>query len=265
MTTHPGPPDSHDEIGPAPAPSRRVIRARRGLPSGRASVGALLVTLAAVGAFALADRSEGEPQTRYVVVADNVDAGEAIDAADLTTAAMTLAPDVEAVAEQEITSLEGATALRTLRAGTLLDRRDLRIAAVVDGEPVAGVHELTLPVPRDRAPGELRLGDRVTLLAFDDGVGELRTALEDALVLDYTVETAGIGSSDEARLTLAVPDAERVLTATRWSYAPLTVVLSSRAIDDRFGERYTPETPGDLEATDDPDAAMSPAAAEAPT
>jgi len=228
---------------PASAGNRLAFATRRGLPTGRAVVGALLMTIAAVGSFSIATGADRGPDTEYLVLVDDIEPGDRVGADDVEFAPMILASDVAANALTSTVGLEGATALQFLRAGSVLDRRDLNGASFVGGAPVVGVHELTFPVSRDRAPAGLRRGDRVTVLAFDERASVLRTALEDALVLSYDAEAAGIGRSDEARLTLALPDAEAVVRATFWSYRPLTIVLTSRALDDEYLSQYRDTDP----------------------
>ena len=196
------------------------------------------MTVAAVGAFGIATSADRGPTTEYLVLISDVEPGAGVELADVSLVAMTLAPEVEAVALRSTAGLEGATALQLLRAGSILDVRDLNGAAFVEGEPVTGVHELTIPVSRDRAPARLSRGDRVTILAFDERNDILRTALEDALVLSYDTESTGIGSTAVGRLTLALPDADLVVEGTLWSYASLTVVLTSRAVDDEYREQF---------------------------
>ncbi len=226
-----------------PAASQRRFAPRRGLPSGRALLGALLITLAFVATFAYANRAEPGPSTEYLVVVNDLEPGDSIALADVELVAIDLPPEVAAGAIPNTSGLEGATVLRHLRAGEILAARDLHGAAFVDGRPVTGVHELTIPVPRDRSPVSLRRGDRVTLLAYDPAERVVHTALEDAVVLTYNTDTAGIGSSDEGRLTLAVPDATTVAATTLHSYGPLTVVLTSRSIDDHYPRRFEHQAP----------------------
>lgn len=62
-----------DNEGPSlPGP---VIAPRRGLPSGRAAVGALLVAVAAVSAFVLAAGGDEGPRASYLVAVAAVEAG----------------------------------------------------------------------------------------------------------------------------------------------------------------------------------------------
>ncbi|MEQ8840569.1 MAG: hypothetical protein RIB98_06280 [Acidimicrobiales bacterium] len=220
-----------DETPEAP---RRSFGPRRGLPNSRALVGALLVTVAAVGTFVVASGADDRPSTSYLVLTRDVDAGATVSVDDVVAVPMDLAPEVSATVLRSTTGLDGATVLTPLRAGSLVDERDLRAAPSVDGVPVTSVHELTFPVPVDRAPDQLMQGDRVTILAYSSTDAALHTALEHAVVLSYQVAAADFGASDSARLTVALTSADDVATATLLSYESLTVVLTSRVIDDDY-------------------------------
>jgi hypothetical protein len=203
-------------------------------------VGALLVTISVVGTFAYSRSGTDGPTTEYLVVVSDVEAGQEIELADVELEVMSLPPGAATNALRSASGLDGATALRPLRAGSVLDVRDLKGAAVVDGVAITGVHELTIPIPADRAPATVRRGDRVTLLAYSNSDGVLHTAIEDALVLGFEADPAGIGSSGDARLTLALPDAEDAARVTRWSYQALTVVLTTRDLVDVYPAVVTP-------------------------
>lgn len=201
-------------------------------------MGALLVTVAMVGVFVLSKTDEGPPATEYLVLRSGVDAGDQIDLTDVSLVAMNLPDEVAATALRSTDGLEGATALAYLRDGSLLDIRDLRGAAIVQGAAIGAIHELTLPVPTDRAPADLRRGDRVTMLAYSASARDLRTAVEDALVLTYdSGPSDGFSNSNEGRLTLALDNADDVVALTLLSYDSLTVVLTSRSVDDAYPAR----------------------------
>jgi hypothetical protein len=218
----------------------RAFAPRRGLPNGRAVIGALLVTIAATGTFALATVDDTGPDTEYLVVLDDIEVGDAIDLDDVAFETMQLSPAAGANALQSTRGLEGATALSHLRAGAILDVRDLNGAAFTDGRPVTGVHELTIPVPLQRAPSILHRGDRVAVLAYSASDAMLHTAIEDALVLAFEADAVGLGATSDARLTLALERAGDVTALTRWSYQPLTVVLTTRALDHVYPIRTSP-------------------------
>ena len=78
--------------GYMPASAERTIKPRRGLPSGRAVVGALLVTVAAVGSFAAASRSDNGPDDSYLVITRRVDAGTPVRSEYLQLEPMQLSP-----------------------------------------------------------------------------------------------------------------------------------------------------------------------------
>lgn len=225
---------------------RRSFSPRRGLPGGRAVVGALLVTIATVGTFAYATTDEPEPATSYLVVTRDLTAGEEMTRDDTEPIAMDLAPTVAESAATSRAAVDGATVLTDIRAGTVLDVRDLASAPTVGDRAVPGVHELTIPVPSDRAPRSLSRGDRITLLAYGDTEDVLVTAIEDALVLDYGAAADGIGARGEGRLTLAVDDADAVADVTRWSYRDLTVVRTTHATGDTYPSHVgVPSSPSD--------------------
>lgn len=232
--TSPGPIDAV----PTPEPPGRAFRPREGLPTGRAVVGALLVTIAALGAFAFASQDHRGPIDGFLVLTDDVEAGETIALTDVAFAVMDVPPEVAANAVRNDDGVEGATALRLLRTGEVLDGRAISAAPVVDGEAIDPAHELTFPVRRNRAPAHLRRGDRVTVLAHHDGM--LVTALEDALVLSYDTGGPSVLSASEGVLTVALPDSELVSRGALLSYddEDLTVALTTRALDDVFAEDY---------------------------
>ena len=234
-----------------PAATKRSIISRRSLPNGRALVGALLVTVAAVGAFAFASGGDSGPSTEYLVLLRDVEAGDSISAADVVFEPMTLSPQLadiafESASTDSPSTLDGATALRFLRAGGLLLAPDFRGPAQIGGTATTDIHELTLPVPLDRTPDLLTRGDRVTVLAYDSRNEDTWIAFEDALVLAFNTYSDSIGSSSKGRLTLGISDSGRVLRGAHLSFLELTVVLTTRASDDNYPGYYGGPLPADL-------------------
>ena len=220
----------------------RVITARRGLPSGRALLGAFLITTAALGTFALATGGENGPSTEYLVLQNDVPAGAPITLVDVAYVAMELGPTLITSSLTTIDGLDGAIALRDLRGGELLSVNDLLAAPSIDGVPIGAVHELTFGVPLDRTPPGLRQGDRVTVLGTTDDLTAV--GVEDAVVLSIDTEPGQIGSSGQGILTLAMNDAEMVLTLTHLTQTTdITIVRSTRAIADDYPESTLAEAP----------------------
>lgn len=224
--------------GYMPASAERTIKPRRGLPSGRAVVGALLVTVAAVGSFAAASRSDNGPDDSYLVITRRVDAGTPVRSEYLRLEPMQLSPVAAANALRSTASVEGATAIHDLTAGDLLSVNDFVPAPRVEGETVGAVHEFALPVPRERIAAATTAGDRVTVLATLRIHDELVTvvAVEDAVVLGWDTDD---GLSRTGVLTLALEEAD---TATGLAHmavdGEITAVRTTRAIGDEYPDYY---------------------------
>lgn len=221
----------------------RVILPRRTLPSGRSVVGGLLVTLAATGAFLVATSADASgPTTGYVVLSTSIDAGGVVHTSDLVIEPMELA---DRVAERGLTStdgVEGAVAMRDLRAGELLSADDLLASPDLDGRPIGAVHEITIPAPADRSPDQLRRGDRITVLSLvrDGDMPETVVAIEDAVVLGFEGGDGGF-ADDTVSLTLAIDDPAVVMEVAHLAHTgELTVVRSTRAIADAYPAGTTP-------------------------
>lgn len=224
----------------APVPAQS-IQPRRSLPSGRAVIGALLVTLAGVGAFAVANRGDSAPETSYLVAARSITTGAQINPDDVSVVAIDLPAPVAATSVASSSPIEGATVLRDLRAGELIPAGDLLPAAAAGQDVVTDRHELTIPVPRDRAGRSLGAGDRVTVLATLNTDGPVITfvAVEDALVIDWATGGDAIGASTDGALTLALAEPDEVMALAHMAReGDLTVVRTTRAIGATYPREY---------------------------
>ncbi len=236
-----------DNEGPSlPGP---VIAPRRGLPSGRAAAGALLVAVAAVGAFVLAAGSDEGYRTSYVVAITSVEAGAPVDGDDFALRPLGLSADVAARALTDASGLEGATAVRDLAPGDLLSATDLIGAPTVDGRPAGAVHEIAFPVPVERISARTVNGDRVTVLttASDGRADSTEVAVEDGVVLSWVADADAIGGSGAGVLTLAVNDAETAIgLAHMVRTGEVTVVRTTRATADRYPDSFPAAAPNDV-------------------
>lgn len=217
-------------------------RATSDLPSGRALLGGLLVTIAAVGTYVAVAGDRNVPTTRYVVASRDVDAGSQLGPDDLSLAAIDLPDDLAAHAITPGEGLDRAVALAPLRAGALVVRS--QVLAAPDGEPTpSSSQELSLRLPPDRAvAGTLNRGERVDVLATYGNGADATTLVvaRDAVVtrLEHE-ETASLGDEGGLTLSLLLPDDETVLRATHAKdVAQLTLVRATR--DGDAG----PPTPG---------------------
>ena len=195
-------------------------------------MGAFLVTVAALGAFALATGGDDGPDTRYLVTTRDISAGDRLSLADVMFEPMVLSDDLAGRSVNSTDGLEGATALRDFRAGELIDVADV-IGGVNGGDGDATIHEITFGIPLERTPTSLVPGDRVTVLATIGGT--TRLAVEDAQVLEVDRQPDQIGSSGRGVPTLAVDAPDTVMDIAHLTQiADITVVRSTRAIDDVF-------------------------------
>jgi len=211
---------------------RRSITPRRSLPTGRALVGAFLVTVAALGAFALSADHDGEPTTRYLVTTRAIDVGEQVTAADVRFESMILSDELADRSLNSMNGLEGATVLRSFRTGELIDVADV-IPAITKATIGETLHEVTFGVPLDRTPDSVVPGDRVTVLATTDGL--TRLTVEDAILLEIDRQPDQIGPSGRGTLTLAIDRPETVMDIVHLTQiADITIVRSTRALDDEF-------------------------------
>jgi hypothetical protein len=235
MHTDPTPPGAEATARP---PSRTLGR-RTSLPNGRAVLGALLVTLAALGTYVVAAGDDGGPRDRFAVVVRAVSPGARITTADLVFRPMTLDPDVRAHAFADAGRLEGAVALAPLSPGQLL-QTSLVAAATTSGGVALAAHEFSFPVPRDRTPPGLRRGEKIAILATYGTGPDAATVVtvQGATVLAYDREDAGMGAGPSARLTVALADPDAVMqTAHASQVAELTVVRATQT-DAPLPDRY---------------------------
>lgn len=159
-TTAPQRPDDHRSD-----PAERQVTRRRTLPGGRAVVGALLITVAVIGVFAAWLSATAAPTVAYAVVDRAVTPGEDVAPGDLRLVPMDLPPEQAARAFTSV-DLDGAVALAPLAPGDLLTQSVVRAA-----DDVPGTARFSFELPTAQAMGgNLDSGDRVDILATDDGV-----------------------------------------------------------------------------------------------
>ncbi len=229
---------THDD-----APAVPLDRRPR-LPSGRAVVGGLMVAVAGLLAFVVASGDESAPATSYLVAARPIAAGAMVSGGDLILEAMTLPEEVAANSIGSAAGADGAVATRDLQAGELISVGDLIAAPQVAGTAVGRVHEISMPVDRERISARTSVGDKVTVLVTTQlgGMPVTLVAIQDALVLSWDAES---GSGGRGILTLAPSDASTVMALAHLiRQGDVTVVRSTRATDDAYPSRYPSLEPG---------------------
>ncbi len=212
--------------------------ARRGLPTGRALVGGLLVTVAAVVVFAAYAGAQDGPSATVVLARHQVDPGQRLTADDLELRAVDLPADVAGRAFTAVEDLVGAVTLAPLSGGELVQASAVRRASATTTGP-----EFSFPVDRDRAlDGDIRAGETVELLAtFGSGEDAYTTVLaRDARVLGVQeARSGGLGASGRLVLTVGLASNDQVLDVAHASQVGVITVVRSTGVVGPAGRDRT--------------------------
>ncbi len=239
------------EAAPEPAPEVlrpvRSIGRRVGLPSGRALLGAFLVTVAVVGLFATFRRAQEDLGSLYVVVATTVPAGQVITAEDLAIRHLDLGEIADRTLTAEADAI-GAVAVQTLLPGQLVQRGHILapVPGVDEGAPPT--FEVSFALDRPRAlGGRLQPGEVVDVVATLDADG---TSCATVVAGDARVVAAGT-TGDEVltgggpyTVTLAIPEDRAVLGLIfALDRSDVTIVRATRAQELDLGGSFCGELP----------------------
>lgn len=194
--------------------ARRLGR-RPSLPAGRAIVGGLLVTVAAIGTFAAYANATAGPAHRYVVATAAVRAGQRIDAADLRAVPLELPDGLEQQAYATVAELDGAVALAPIEANQLIAPAAVRLPG--QPGPSEVTREFSFALDREKAlAGRLQRGELIDAVATY-GTGSdaySRVVVRRARVIDVDTGARGtVGSSGKVTITIAIADDHQVLEA----------------------------------------------------
>jgi len=185
-----------------PGPARRSIARRRNLPSGRAVVGALLVTISGLGLYAANRAATAPPTTKWLVARHDIPAGHRIVAADLGLAAMRLIDETAGVAYSDPAGVIGHLAVSAIAADELIQHSDIATRRAASGEG----RRLTLDLSASQAlDGDLAPGDLVDIAATGADPGSTQVIVADALVSAVdSGDRVGVGSRGGVRVTIVV-------------------------------------------------------------
>lgn len=194
--------DGHE--GPR-APAARSIGRRRNLPGTRAMLGALLMTVAAVGVFLAYAGAQDGPSDELVVTTRALRAGEAIETADLRVVVGELPSSPRGSVFRSLDDLVGKVALGPIAKGEIV-----QAGSVTADRGTSPGHEVALTLPREQlAVGRLRAGERVDVfVTYDDRTASVVRGAQ-------VVEIAGpsddsLTSDREVTIVVAVPSGEVV-------------------------------------------------------
>ena len=179
----------------------RTLRRHRGLPSGRAVVGGLLVAVAGVGVFGAWLSATAGPTSSYVVASHDIAPGHRVTRADLALVRLRLPASLRARAFDDVGVLVGATTLGPLARDELVQAGDL----VRSASP--GTRELSFPVDADRAlGGHLRPGEQVDVIAtYGSGADAYTLVVARAVrIVDVELGRGTLGDRSRVVLTIAL-------------------------------------------------------------
>lgn len=169
---------------------------RRRLPSTRAVVGGLLMSVAAIVTFTVWADSTAQSDVAYVVAAHSVHPGERLSPEDVELAPVGL-EDGSVPAFSDVDDVVGRVLLGPLAQGEVVQP-----GQVTEPAHEAVLTEVSFTLPRDRAvDGRLRSGDRVDIVVTE---GEAtRVAVEQVRVVTVSEET-GFGGDPGGEVVLTV-------------------------------------------------------------
>lgn len=146
---------------------RLHIPARSVLPSARALLGGLLITVAAIGTFAAWRQASGIPDTTYVMARQPLESGHRLNDEDLGVERVALPGALAEAAFTDVDDVVGRVTLGPVGEGELLQASQVSEAAQVPDPHV----EVSFTLPRDRAvDGRLRSGDRIDVFVTRDDI-----------------------------------------------------------------------------------------------
>jgi hypothetical protein len=219
----------------------RTIMRRRGLPSGRAVTGALLIALAAIGVFVAYRGANRPPSTDYVVVSHDVAAGQRLKPADLATRAIDLPDVVSRGAFTDPAQLIGQVTVAPFSAGELVQRSGIAAGGTPDA------FEVPLALPAEEIVTGLERGDKVNVLVtYDENGGFTSEAVLDALVVDVGSSGDSLSTAGKRTIVLALKSRDDVLSVTHGLRAgQITLVRSTLADEgDEPPSSFTPPVQG---------------------
>jgi Flp pilus assembly protein CpaB len=214
------------------------------VPSGRALVGALLVTLAGLGLFAVYLAASSGPSGRYVVAATAIAPGTELDIDHLEVVTGDLPSDVVDNAFTDVDDLVGMITVAPIAQGELVQSS----AVGADPEPDQAGFTMSFAIDPDRAAGgQLRPGQRITILVTYTGAQEAITEVvaEDATVISFDLAgEAALDALDENVLTVRLPaTANPLAVAHAARVGQITVIDPTFAGDATLPAEFQPALP----------------------
>lgn len=220
----------------------RTLNRHRGLPSGRAVAGGLLVAVAAIGIFAAWRGAAAGPSTSYVVAARRLAVGTRLSIADLRVAKVELPASLRRHAFADRRALVGATVLGPLEGGELVQ------ASNVTAERDRPRQQVSFSIEASRAlNGSIAPGERVDVLGtYGSGGGDSWTAViaSNVLVADISSAGSSLNAGRALVLTLSLDDRKDVLAVTHAARSGTITIARAGLAGGATAYRPTPPERG---------------------
>lgn len=180
-----------------------VLRVKKRLPSGRAVLGGLLVSLAVVGVLIASRVGEDATFQDVVIARQELAPGTVIEPGHIEQVRMRLANEADFVVSSS-DSIIGSVVL-----GPVGTNEFLQVSNIAAGGPdtlPSGLAEVSIEIEPSRAPARIASGELVSLLAtYEDNDGSRTSLIADrVVVLSYDNGSVDDFSSGDTVLRLGV-------------------------------------------------------------
>ncbi|HUR22358.1 MAG TPA: SAF domain-containing protein [Acidimicrobiales bacterium] len=190
----------------------RPLRRHRTLPGGRAVVGALLVTLAAVGSFAAYTDATTDRRIGYIVAGSDLDIGQRISRSSLGFLPMELPALVRRRSFRDPDALLGAVVVAPVNKGELVQASDV----LIRGSAPGGM-EVSFSIDSARAvDGRLQRGELIDVLVTYGTGTEAYTVVvaRQVRVVSRRHPRGTLSESGEEVVTVSVPASSEAVALT---------------------------------------------------
>lgn len=187
-------------------PQQPMLRAKRRLPTGRAVLGGLLITLAVLGILLAGQLGDDATYQDVVVAREDLAPGTVLEAKHVAQIRLRLDESADWVV-QDTEAVIGSVLLGPVGRLEFLQRSN--VATATPGSLPAGLAEVSIAIERERAPKRMAPGELVSVLAtFDEGEFPTTRLIADrVLVLSFNDGTGDFSQTDTV-LRLGIADGQ---------------------------------------------------------
>jgi len=208
-----------------------LLRARRRLPSGRAVLGALLVTLSVLGILLASRIGDDNTYQQVVVAREDLAPGTVLDAQHIAQIRLRLDESADWVVNNP-EDVYGSVVLGPVGRLEFIQRANL--AEGNTNEVPSGLAEVSIEVEPGRAPSSLAAGELVSILAtFDNGDAARTELVADRVVVLSFADGRDDFSSSSTVLRLGVADgdlASAIVTASLTGEISIVGITGAAAV-----------------------------------